>query len=219
MAPNPQVPQPPQLVPMANNLNAYPTPWNGGMAGAQAGRANAFTALPPTEETEGAGNAFSRQNMGMPVPTGYAMGQYMYQRAAYPGMMQGMMINGQMTPSQVVVPTTYQRAADPAPQYTQQMLVVLRDSIYPSQREWAVESLGELDWRMNPSVLQAVLTAAKEDPAATVRAACVRCLVKMNVNTVPVVSALEGLKADIDPRVRCEVEQAMTMLGQARGGQ
>ncbi len=92
------------------------------------------------------------------------------------------------------------------------MVVALRDSLYPSQREWAAESMSTVDWRSHPQVVQALMTAAKEDPAATVRAGCVRCLANMNVNTVPVVTVVRGLRNDSDPRVRQEAERALSVL-------
>jgi hypothetical protein len=97
-------------------------------------------------------------------------------------------------------------------QNTRDYLRVLKDSIYPSQREWAAEQVSACDWRKNETVVDALVAAAKEDPAATVRAGCVRCLTKMRVNTVPVVVAIQGLKADADPRVRTEVDEALYTL-------
>jgi hypothetical protein len=58
-----------------------------------------------------------------------------------------------------------------------------------------------------------VLTqAAREDPAATVRAACVRGLVKLNVHTEPVLATLRTLKSDQDARVRQEADAALVVL-------
>src|SRR5207237_6531015 len=94
----------------------------------------------------------------------------------------------------------------------QQMVVALRDSLYPSQRELAAQSLGAADWRTHPEVVQALTMAAKEDPAATVRAGCVRCLANMNANTPPVVALVRGLKNDSDSRVRQEAERALAIL-------
>src|SRR5262249_19120834 len=94
----------------------------------------------------------------------------------------------------------------------QEMLGVLRDSLYPSQREWAVESLSALDWRMHPDVVQALVLGAREDPAASVRAGCVRALARMNANSGSVVAAVQSLQADADPPVRHEVERAMSIL-------
>jgi hypothetical protein len=88
----------------------------------------------------------------------------------------------------------------------------LRDSLYPSQREWAAGRLGGLDWRTNGDAVQALVVAARQDPAPSVRAACVRTLAHMRVNTVPVVRAIQALKADGDPRVLHEVEEALAVL-------
>jgi hypothetical protein len=94
----------------------------------------------------------------------------------------------------------------------QQSLRVLRDALYPSQREWAADALSRVDWRTNPQVVPALVAAAREDPAATVRAACVRSLARMNANGVMVLEALQALKTDTDPRVRQEVEAALGHL-------
>ncbi|MFO0930366.1 MAG: HEAT repeat domain-containing protein [Gemmataceae bacterium] len=89
----------------------------------------------------------------------------------------------------------------------------LRGSLLPSEREMAADRLTRVDWRAEPQVVGALLTAAKGDPAPAVRAACVRSLGKMNVNLVPVVNVVRTLKADTDVRVRQEVEQTLATLG------
>jgi hypothetical protein len=96
---------------------------------------------------------------------------------------------------------------------TPEMLSMLRDSLLPSQREWAADQLGTLDWKANQPVVDALVKGCRQDPAATVRASCVRSLARMNVNLVPVVDALRGLRSDADPRVQTEVEQALVKLG------
>ncbi len=93
-----------------------------------------------------------------------------------------------------------------------ELMMMLKDSLYPSQREWAADKLSATDWRLNPQVADALAAAAKDDPAATVRAGCVRGLVKMKANTASVLGALEALKADADPRVQKEVGQALAAL-------
>ena len=94
-----------------------------------------------------------------------------------------------------------------------QLLAVLRDSLYPSQREWAAESLAALHGsQAQPEVVQGLVTAAKEDPAPSVRACCVRSIVQLRINTMPAVAVVQGLKDDPDPRVRREVEQALPVL-------
>jgi hypothetical protein len=104
----------------------------------------------------------------------------------------------------------------------QQVLAVLRDSVYPDQREWAACQLAAADWRTSPHVVQALLNAAGKDSAATVRVECVRSLSKMEVSTAPVIAGLEALRSDRDPRVQHEAEQALNKLtagrSVARGG-
>jgi hypothetical protein len=97
-------------------------------------------------------------------------------------------------------------------QNTLHLLRIMKDSIYPSQREWAADQLADCDWKQNAPIVDALVTCAKEDPAATVRAGCVRCLSRMHVDTVPVVMAVQSLKADPDPRVRTEVVEALATL-------
>ncbi len=89
-----------------------------------------------------------------------------------------------------------------------EVLAILRDSPYPSQREVAVESLASTDWHTDPNVIPTLIETATEDAAATVRAACVRCLVSMGANTGPVLETLHKLQADPDARVRREVQAA-----------
>ena len=96
---------------------------------------------------------------------------------------------------------------------TPQVIAMLHDSLYPSQREWAADQLATLDWKTNQPAIDALLKSAKEDPAASVRAGCVRCLGKMNCNLIPVVTALRSMQADTDPRVQTEVEHALGKLG------
>jgi hypothetical protein len=148
---------------------------------------NAFTPPPNAparpESMRGAGNPYESGH-GMPAPTPVG-----------PGMVQA----------------NYETTTG-IDAKTQDYLHLFKESIYPSQREWVAEQMAACDWRKNDAVVEAILTGAKDDPAATVRAACVRCLAKMKVNTVPVVVALQGLKADVDPRVRTEVDEALSSL-------
>src|SRR5262249_209255 len=90
-----------------------------------------------------------------------------------------------------------------------QLQAMLRDSLYPSQREWAADRLALHDWRMEPRVLDSLLTAAREDPAPMVRAGCGRSLGKMKANTGPGVAGRGGRR---DGGAREEVEQALAIL-------
>lgn len=93
-----------------------------------------------------------------------------------------------------------------------QLLGVLFQSPYPAQREWAALNLAALDLRAEPEVLQALLTAAQKDPAASVRAGCVQCMVRQNLTAQPVLQTLHTLKSDPDPRVRTDAEHALIRL-------
>jgi hypothetical protein len=174
-----------------------------------------------------------------PVPFNGAAqpGQYAQAQAMQYGQMQQAGYYGPM--GQGVMPAGYHPAGlpyQPAPPYQQlamasvaaasapqqpasnagadpaHLLAMLRESLYPSEREWAADKLAVVDWRTNGQVVDALVMGAKEDPAPAVRAGCVRTLGRMNANTMPVVTAVNGLKSDTDPRVQREVEQALARL-------
>jgi len=92
------------------------------------------------------------------------------------------------------------------------LVTLLTNSVDPEQREWAASQLSHYSGQSNPQALQAVMNAAQRDPAPIVRAACVRTLVRMNVNTWPVLTTVQALKADSDPRVKHEADQALVKL-------
>jgi hypothetical protein len=93
-----------------------------------------------------------------------------------------------------------------------QLVTLLRDSLYPSQREWACEKLAQMNWRAEPQVVDALVTGAKSDPAVSVRVCCIRSLAQMKIQTVPVVAAVQELKMDPESRIRHEADQAMVIL-------
>ena len=225
-----QVPRPPQPfperqdgqgnafvnVPPNKALGATPTTYDPGLV-------NAFTAMPSNEQVAKATNAFTApEASSLASLTPQAMGpggQPMMQRSPNAAMA-AQLVPAMGTPApQGLVPAGYQMALSSqehlsAAEHLERMQALLHDSIYPSHREWAVESLAAtVDWHSHPQVVQIMLTAARNDPAATVRAACVRCLCKMNANTVPVVTTIKTLKADPDPRVRQEADKALSMMG------
>jgi hypothetical protein len=132
---------------------------------------------------------------------------------------------------QMIAPAGYY-PMPPAPQMQQPMVMPLsstsavdvpsllnqlRDSMLPSQREWAAEKLTELEWRKSPQVVDALVQAAKDDPAASVRAGCIHCLARMSAATPPVIAVIQSLKTDADPRVQHEATEALARLapGQA----
>jgi hypothetical protein len=98
----------------------------------------------------------------------------------------------------------------------QDLLMILSDCLYPSQREWAAERLSRFDWHGQPQVLEGVLLAASQDPAPAVRATCIRSLVRMKANNNFVIESLKALRGDTDQRVRQEAEQALATLTAGR---
>ena len=48
----------------------------------------------------------------------------------------------------------------------QHLTVMLHDSLYPSQREWAAEKLSGLAWKQNEAVVQALIQGVREDHGA-----------------------------------------------------
>jgi hypothetical protein len=96
-----------------------------------------------------------------------------------------------------------------------QLVFKLKESLYPSQREWSAEKLSAVDARKNGEVVPALLHAAREDPAPSVRAGCVRALARLKANSVEVVEALRALKSDSDARVQHEAADALVTLAPA----
>ena len=136
-----------------------------------------------------------------PMPAGPMMVPHPYAAQPY----------GAMTPVTYSAPAPAMLSEPSAPA-GQPLVNSLKTALAPSQREWAADKLALLDWKTNPQAVEALLKAAREDPAGTVRAACVRSLGRMNVNTMPVVEALKAMKADADPMVQHEVAQALAAL-------
>jgi hypothetical protein len=69
------------------------------------------------------------------------------------------------------------------PQDTQQLIGVLQNAGYPSQREWAAEMLAQ-QWTSNAEIVPALALASRQDPAASVRKACATCLAKIQKSEV-----------------------------------
>jgi hypothetical protein len=223
----PQAPQPNRPL-QSNAFGAPPAPMP-----IQEMSGNAF-GPPPQAVQEMASSAFNQGNpnvagYGRPMimPPGYgavAQGQYLPPMPVGPVVQPGFYgpPRGQM-----VAPAGYQAPMmpmqqAPAPIYNgptdmQSLLQQLRDSMLPSQREWAADKLASLDWRTHGPVVAALVQSAKEDPAATVRAGCIRSLVKMNANTAPVLAVIQSLKTDTDPRVQHEASEALARFAPAQG--
>ena len=207
-----------------NAPNAFSEP-----KGKSPGAVNAFTDPPPPppppphppQGIDLASNAFARDDqpqplgapapgMAAPRPMDSALPTRMLPPPMYPAP--ATLPSGSLStprPASPVVPAGYR----PGNPYDLTPLVaVLHESLYPSQREDAAEQLGALDWRQQPEILDILVERAKQDPAPTVRAECVRSLNRLKANTVPVVEAVKTLEADDDPRVRHEADEAYAAL-------
>jgi hypothetical protein len=170
------------------------------------------------QESNGFGDAVPQMQGGQGLPPrAYQMG--MPAMPGMPGMprpqMPNMMAMGanplMSVPPTLVAPGGAVAAARSAG--VPQLLTTLKDSLYPSQREWAAEQLSEMNWRMQPQVVNHLMTSAQADPAPTVRAACVHALAHMKVGTPEAAALVTNLKSDRDPRVRQEAEEALGTFG------
>jgi hypothetical protein len=164
-------------------------------------------------------NPLSRTGQGAP-PQAYGMGM----PAGYGPQMSNMMAMAPQASMGVnplmSVPPTYPNGQPVAtagesaqPSGVPQLLTALKDSLRPSERESAAEQLSELNWRMQPLVVESLMKSAREDPAATVRAACVHALAHMKVDSPAAVALVRDLRSDRDAIVRQEAEEALHTLG------
>jgi hypothetical protein len=99
-----------------------------------------------------------------------------------------------------------------AMQNTVHLMTVLQSSGVPAQREWAATRLRVCDPQMHPYVVESLVTTAKTDGAAMVRAAAIQSLAQMKANAPHVVTMIEHATQDRDPRVRDEAIQAVKLL-------
>jgi hypothetical protein len=92
------------------------------------------------------------------------------------------------------------------------LLMILRASAMPAEREKAAVAMTAVDWRVHPEVVQALLTAVCTDPTPSVRARCIGCLARMNAGTPEVKITLGVLQQDSDPEVQQAVRQALVQF-------
>jgi hypothetical protein len=93
-----------------------------------------------------------------------------------------------------------------------QMLSLLKESIYPEQRAWAAENMSSFNWHLSPEIADGLISTACKDTVGSVRTACIRCMVRMNINTPAAWDALTTLKTDTDTQVRSEAEKALAKV-------
>jgi hypothetical protein len=115
-------------------------------------------------------------------------------------------------PSTTKTPLVVDETAHVPAAEVNRLTAILRSATYPSERERAVNSLTTADWHAHPTIVPALIQAARDDPAATVRAACVHSLAKLKASTEPVIATLRTLQRDPDARVRQEVDAALVAL-------
>ena len=202
-------PQAPQL---------YPNNPSTGMAGASyptQGMANAFTPVPnqrpipsDTESTIVMQNAFNplipKEGFIPPqgfAPSGINSNDIMIQNMASAQMPANMMAYIQPQPTTM-----------PVDMVLMENVQMLKTANQPSQREYAAEQLSKIRGISMNQAVHALATAVKEDPAPLVRAACIRSLTRMKINTIEVLEVINEKKTDLDPRVRLEADQAMIQL-------
>ena len=198
-----------------SQVNAFTPPGYGGVKGStpETPMNNAFTGgvMPNSMARTYSGRAATMMPPGMnPMPMGMMPAPMPVSPAGY------------LPPAYRLVPPSVPVALPaPGPQAKQSnpvapgastpqdLMSTLQNALYPSQRERAAQALSACNWKANPEVVAALLLAAREDPAATVRSACVRCLGKMNVSTPGVTTALQGLRADADAQVRQALDEVL----------
>jgi hypothetical protein len=202
-------PQAPQLFP------SYPTTRMAGNNYPTQGMANAFTSVPnqrpiPSDvaSTVVMQNAF---NPAMPKE-GNMPAQGFSPQGINPdnAMAQGM-ASGQM-PANMMAYIQPEPTIMPVDTVLMENVVMLKNANQPSQREYAADQLSKIRGASMNLAIQALATAVKEDPAPLVRAACIRSLTRMKINTIEVLEVINEKKTDLDPRVRMEADQAIIQL-------
>jgi hypothetical protein len=95
----------------------------------------------------------------------------------------------------------------------QDLVAALLNAVDFEERGWAARGLAAYDWRSHPGAVQALMTAARNDPAPMVRSEAVHALGRMDANTVAVLNLLRVLQRDPDARVRLAVDAELARLG------
>jgi hypothetical protein len=211
-------PGPPQPVMPPQFVNAFSSPLPPGMTPAMLAREQGMQQQAMLQQS------LMRQHMLQQMAqAGYGMEQQMayagplppnpFQTVGYNMMPNGMMFNPAMDRRVQTV-----AAQMPAPETTDlgKLISMLQESPYPAQREWAATNLAAFDARVHPHLPAVLMQAAKQDAAATVRAAAVYSLSRLNMPSDAVMNTLQSLRSDADPRVRQEAEDAFVRMGATR---
>lgn len=98
------------------------------------------------------------------------------------------------------------------PASSEELIGHLKESKYPSYREWAAEQLAFVNDASRPAAVEALLASSSGDVASNVRLACIRSLGQMKIGTPTVLKTLRKLKKDTDPRVAEEAGKTYSVL-------
>ena len=98
------------------------------------------------------------------------------------------------------------------PASSEELIGHLKESKYPSYREWAAEQLAFVSDTSRGAAVEALLAACNADAASNVRLACIRSLGVMKMATPTVLNTLRKLRKDADPRVAAEADKAYVAL-------
>jgi HEAT repeat protein len=97
----------------------------------------------------------------------------------------------------------------------QKQIGKLKDALGPSEREMAALSLTAGPDRASAPVIAALTHAAKNDPAPTVRACCVRCLLRLSTDAPQVVPKLLEMQNDPNDSVKKTAEEAVQQIARS----
>lgn len=115
-------------------------------------------------------------------------------------------------------PATAQPATAQPPVPLQAQLANLKEAIAPSQRELAAMALTLGEHHQKPEVVDAIMTACRTDPAATVRATCIRCLFRLAPEAPQVIPVIEDRRSDKNVEVQKLAKLALEELSRRDAG-
>jgi hypothetical protein len=194
----------PELAPPAPQKPASPS--QAQAMGIDANEANAFTEPPTGGKTAVASNGFwgfkKAAPAASPQPEAVAM---------RPTSPPGGYILPPLAPASIPSVTQAEFHQEISPELAK-LSVLMHESLYPSQREWAAERLASFDWRRQPQAVELLIERAKQDAAPSVRVECIRSLGRMTSDAPGVVETVRLCRFDADPRVRQEADDALAKL-------
>lgn len=92
------------------------------------------------------------------------------------------------------------------------LIATLHDGSSAQRRVAAAEQLAGFDWRAQPAVVEALLTAARQESDTNVRLASIRALDRMHIDNFLVRNTLQALMLDRDASIHREATAALAHL-------